>query len=121
MSRTPIPFDRLHDGDDTAISVTTDTYLGLLVQVHALLTQQLVTVDTLAAGLPVLAADQLADVAKRELAGLLSGHHLAQAGHQEVVRQLLDASNGQLSPLAAEGTSELSVVGVLQGIDNNGR
>ncbi|RUS91893.1 hypothetical protein EGW08_000295, partial [Elysia chlorotica] len=88
-------------------------YPRLPVHVHAGLAQQLVAVEALAGGLAVLAVDQLADVAERELARLLPGHHLAQAAHQEVVRQLLHPAHGQLGSLPAQRARELAVVRVL--------
>ena len=91
------------------------------MHVHALFTQQLVTVQALAGGLPVFAVDQFTDVTERELARLLPGHHLAQAAHQEVVRKLLHPAHGQLGSLPAQRARELAVVGVLREYREDGR
>ena len=47
------------------------------MNVHTQLAEQLVTVDTLAGGLSVLAVHHLTDVTVGKLAGLLPRHHLA--------------------------------------------
>ena len=65
--------------------------LGLAVQVHAGLAQQLVAVQAFGGRLAMLAVDQLAEIAEGELGRALAGHHLPEAGDQEVVRQLLNA------------------------------
>lgn len=92
----------------------TMTHFSILMQVHTLLTQKLVAVDALTASLPVFPAHKFADVAEGKLARLLSGHNLAKAGHQEVVRQLLHATNRKLSPLTAKRARELTIVRVLR-------
>ena len=64
----------------------------LPVQSHTSGAEQLGAVQTLGRGLLVAMMHHLADVAERELGGLLSAHDLGQAGHQEVIGQLLHPS-----------------------------
>jgi len=87
-------------------------YFGLLVHLHAGGAQQFGAVEALGGGVAVLARQQLADVAERELGRSLTADQLRQARHEEVVGQLLDAADRQLRALAAQRTRKLPVVRV---------
>ena len=87
--------------------------LGLLVELHALFTQQFSAIQALGSRLAVLMVHHLANIAKRELTRPLSADDLSQIRHQKVIRQLLNSSNWQLCTFAAQRARELAVVAVL--------
>ena len=88
-------------------------HLRLSMLLHAGAAEQLDAVETLRRRVAMLVAHHLADVAERVLGRRLLADDLDETGDEEVVRQLLDAADRKLGPLAAERTGELAVVGVL--------
>ena len=61
----------------------------------------------------MLAVDLFTDVAEGELGRTLSADGLVETRHEEVVRELLDATYWELRAFAAERAGELAVVAVL--------
>jgi hypothetical protein len=89
--------------------------LHLLMRLHTRATHGLLTLDALGGGLPLPLIHRLANVTVRDLRGLFGDEQLVEAADEEVVVELAHATARYHGLLAAYGTGELAVVGVLVG------